>query len=321
MFRVALSALAAVALLACGAAHAADDEPWKDTSTALVIDAYELNTIEWDKLVANKRVAGFISKASDGLPEVYDCRKPHRGDSAGHCKTIWRKYAVSRELYQTRRLLAKAHGMLWGAYHLARPGNPIDQANHFLDYAAPAADEMMVLDLEGLDTSEFMSLEDAEIFAGHIKTRTGRYPVLYTNHITARHIATNRKEYRILSRLPLWYARYKPEIRGVFPMGNWNNYLLWQFSSATNCGHKSCPMRIEGTLRDIDVNTVPMTAKALAAVWPQGGLVEERAPELQHLVIASVSLGTSTLPSRPAEARAWIKRKPTEVTALNYQDF
>jgi GH25 family lysozyme M1 (1,4-beta-N-acetylmuramidase) len=321
MFRVVLSALAAVALFACGAAHAADDEPWKDTSTALVIDAYELNTIEWDKLVANKRIAGFISKASDGLPEVYDCRKPHRGDSAKHCKTIWRKYAVSRELYQTRRLLAKAHGMLWGAYHLARPGNPIDQANHFLDYAEPAADEMMVLDLEGLDTSEFMSLEDAEIFAGHIKTRTGRYPVLYTNHITARHIATNRQEYRVLSRLPLWYARYKPEIKGVFPMGNWNNYLLWQFSSATNCGEKTCPMRIEGTLRDIDVNTVPMTAKALAAIWPQGGLIEERAPELQHLVIASVSLGTSTLPSKAAEARASIKRRPTEVTALNYQDF
>jgi GH25 family lysozyme M1 (1,4-beta-N-acetylmuramidase) len=321
MFKIALSALAAVTLFACGTANSADNEPWRDTSTALVIDAYELNTIEWDKLVANKRIAGFISKASDGLPEVYDCRKPHRGDSANHCKTIWRKYAVSRELYQTRRLLAKAHGLLWGAYHLARPGNPIDQANHFLDYAEPEADEMMVLDLEGLDTSEFMSLEDAEIFAGHIKTRTGRYPVLYTNHITAQHIAVHREEYRILSRLPLWYARYKPEIKGVFPMGNWDNYLLWQFSSASNCGAKSCPMRIEGTLRDIDVNTVPMTAKALAAVWPQGQLVEERAPELQHLVVASVSLGTSALSSRPAEARAWIKRKPTEVTALNYQDF
>ena len=321
MFRVALSALAAVALLACGTAHAADNEPWKDVSTALVIDAYELNTIEWGEFVNNKRIAGFISKASDGLPEVYDCRKPHRGDSANHCKTIWRKYAVTRELYQTRRMLAKAHGLLWGAYHLARPGNPIDQANHFLDYAEPAADEMMVLDLEGLDASEFMSLEDAEIFAGHIKARTGRYPVLYTNHVTAQHIAVHREQYKLLSRLPLWYARYKPDIKGVFPMGNWNNYLLWQFSSASNCGAKSCPMRIEGTLRDIDVNTVPMTAKALAAVWPQGGLVEERAPELQHLVIASVSLGTSTLPSKPAEACAWIKRKPTEVTALNYQDF
>ena len=51
MFRVALSALVAVAALACGPARAADDEPWKNPSTALVIDAYELNTIDWAKLV------------------------------------------------------------------------------------------------------------------------------------------------------------------------------------------------------------------------------------------------------------------------------
>lgn len=321
MFRLALSLLTACAFFASGPARAADDEPWKDKSTALVIDAYELNIIEWDKLVTEKRVAGFISKASDGLPEVYDCSKPHRGDSTKHCKTMWRKYAVSRELYQTRRMLAKAHGMLWGAYHLARPGNPIDQANHFLDYAEPAADEMMVLDLEGLDTNEFMSLEDAEIFARHIKARTGRYPVLYTNHVTARHIAVNREAFRLLSRLPLWYARYKPEIKGVFPMGNWDNYMLWQFATSSNCGKKSCPMRIAGTFDDIDVNTTPMDAKALAAIWAKGELVGERAPELQHLVIASGTLGTSAIPSPPAEARAFMRRRPTEVTALNYQDF
>ena len=321
MSRVALSALAAIALFASGPARAADDEPWTDPSTALVIDAYELNIIAWDKLVANKRIAGFISKASDGLPEVYDCRRPHRGDSTSHCKTMWRKYAVSRELYQTRRMLAKAHGMLWGAYHLARPGNPIDQANHFLDYAEPTEDEMMVLDLEGLDTSEFMSLDDAETFARHIKARTGRYPVLYTNHVTARHIANRREEYRLLSRLPLWYARYKTDIKGVFPMGNWDTYILWQFSSATNCGEKSCPMRIEGTLSDIDVNTAALPARALAVIWPQGELMDERPPELQHLVVASAALGTSTLASAPAQARALMRRRPTEVTALNYQDF
>ena len=123
-----------------------------------------------------------------------------------------------------------------------------------------------------------------EIFAGHIKTRTGRYPILYTNHDTAKYIATHRDNIPILSRLPLWYARYKPEIKSVFPMGNWENYMLWQFSSATNCGKKTCPMRIEGTLDDIDVNTVPMTKTELAAIWKQGDLLPERPPELQYLV-------------------------------------
>ncbi|SOC35124.1 hypothetical protein SAMN05892877_101197 [Rhizobium subbaraonis] len=48
--------------------------------------------------------------------------------------------------------------------------------------------------------------------------------MLYTNHATAKHIAANRHKYRILSRLPLWYARYKPGIRNVFPLGNWENF-------------------------------------------------------------------------------------------------
>jgi GH25 family lysozyme M1 (1,4-beta-N-acetylmuramidase) len=302
-------------------ARAADDEPWKNPRTAVVIDAYEMNVIEWDKLAGNTRIAGFISKASDGLPEVYDCSGKHNGDSVNHCKTMWRKYAVSRELYQTRRLLAKSEGLLWGAYHLARPGNPIDQANHFLDYAKPAADEVMVLDLEGLDTDKFMSLDDAQIFAGHIKARTGRYPVLYANHDTARYIAARRDQYRILSRLPLWYARYKPEIKGVFPMGNWDNYYLWQFSSASNCSNRACPMRIAGTLDDIDVNTAPISRAQLKAVWSQGALLPEKPPALQYLVSASAALGASLaigFQVRPEWSA--MAKKPME-TALNYQDF
>jgi GH25 family lysozyme M1 (1,4-beta-N-acetylmuramidase) len=321
MFKSTLLAFVLAALMGTGAAHAADDKPWTNTNTALVIDAYELNIIEWDKLVANKRVAGFVSKASDGLPEVYDCSRPHKGDTTNHCKTMWRKYAVSRELHQTRRMLAKANGMLWGAYHLARPGNPIDQANHFLDYAAPGEDDLMVLDLESLDDKQFMSLADAEIFASHIKARTGRYPILYTNHDTARYIATRREQYTLLSRLPLWYARYKPEIKGVFPMGNWENYMMWQFSSLTNCGKKTCPMRIEGTRDDIDVNTVPMTRAELAAVWKQGELLPVRPPELQYLVRATGTLGTSTMPQNHAIAEASLQKRQPVLTALNYQDF
>lgn len=309
-----------LALTFATSASAIDNEPWRKSSTALVIDAYELNIIDWDQLVENKRIAGFISKASDGLPEVFDCSRPHNGDTVAHCKTMWRKYAVSRELYQTRRALAKSKGLLWGAYHLARPGNPIDQANHFLDYAKPGNDEMMVLDLEGLDAEKFMSIADAEIFAGHIKARTGRYPVLYTNHDTARFIASRRQEYTVLSRLPLWYARYKPDIRGVFPMGNWDNYLMWQFSSATNCGPKSCPMRIKGALDDIDVNTVPMDRAALAAIWAKGEMLPVKPPALQYLVQATGTLGTSALPEIDMTTTSSIRAEKPVLTAQNYQE-
>lgn len=277
---------------------AADVEPWRNKDNAIVIDAYEMNEIDWPLLLSDKRIAGFISKASDGLPESFDCKGDHDGDTVAHCRTMWRKYAVSRELYETRRLLARAQGLLWGAYHLARPGNPVDQANHFLDYARPQADEMMVLDIEAIDPKKFMSLEDAQIFAGHIRTRTGRYPVLYTNHSTAQYIAANRHKYRILSRLPLWYARYKPGIRKVFPLGNWDNYALWQFSAAANCNKRRCPYRVKGTFNDIDVNVVPMNRAELTKIWAFGDLLPERPfetgePPVDEIVTASVARGAA----------------------------
>lgn len=272
---------------------ARDVAPWKSVTNAIVIDAYEMNVIDWDAMSTDKRIAGFISKASDGLPESFSCTGDHNGDTVNHCRTMWRKYAVSRELYQTRRMLARSRGLLWGAYHLARPGNPIDQANHFLDYATPRDDELMVLDIEGIDPDNFMSLEDAGIFAGHIKTRTGRYPMLYTNHSTAKFIAAHRGQYPILSRLPLWYARYKPGIRDVFPMGNWDSYALWQFSAAVNCGKRRCPYRVAGTLDDIDVNVAAMSPAALKQVWAKGELLPEK-PLPKPLLIASGKASSSS---------------------------
>ncbi|WP_027999690.1 glycoside hydrolase family 25 protein [Sinorhizobium arboris] len=289
---------------AAASARAGEVEPWKERQNAIIVDAYELNSIDWEAMLKDKRIAGFIAKASDGLPESFTCTGDHRGDTVAHCKTMWRKYAVSRELYQTRRLIARTHGLLWGAYHLARPGNPVDQANHFLNYADPRDDELMVLDIEGIDPEKYMSLEDAAIFAGHVKARTGRYPVLYTNHATAKHIAANRFKHRLLSRLPLWYARYKPAIRNVFPMGNWDRYSLWQFSSAHNCGKKRCPYRVPGTLNDIDVNVAAMSAAALKSVWPHGGLLPEKPPVLT--VVASAAVGTT--PALNAEAVASLSR-------------
>ncbi|PTM98448.1 glycoside hydrolase family 25 protein [Mycoplana dimorpha] len=306
-----MSALAAGALLlvAPGKVAATDLEPWKDRDNAIIVDAYELNEIDWPLMLTDERIAGFISKASDGLPESFDCKGEHDGDTVAHCKTMWRKYAVSRELYETRRLLARAHGLLWGAYHLARPGNPIDQANHFLDYAKPQPDELMVLDIEGLDPKQFMSLEDAQVFAGHIKTRTGRYPVLYTNHSTARHIAANRSKYRILARLPLWYARYKPAIRNVFPLGNWDGYALWQFSAAANCNKRRCPYRIKGALVDIDVNVAAMDRAALAKIWAFGALLPEKPFDgddeiaVDEIFTASVSRGAADEEPRSMPAK------------------
>lgn len=255
------------------AAKASDfSQPWKDADRALVVDAYEYNSIDWAQLATDKRIAGFINKASDGMPPPYFC---FGGDTEVKlCKALWKRYAVTRELFQTRKVVAKALGMKWGAYHLARPGNPVEQANNFLDFAEPAPDDLLALDLEGNDPSQWMSLDDAEEFVRQVHRRIGRFPVLYTNGKTAQYIADNRYEYRLLSRLPLWYARYKPDIDVHFPMGNWQGYALWQFSAQANCGRFRCPYRVAGTPHDIDVNAAPMDVATLRLQWPFGGLID-----------------------------------------------
>lgn len=265
-------------------AYASDfSQPWKNPDRALVIDAYEYNAIDWTALAGDKRIAAFINKASDGLPPPYSCS----GDETEVrlCKALWKRHAVTRELFQTRRTVAKALGLKWGAYHLARPGNPIEQANNFIDFAEPAPDDLLALDIEDNDPSQWMSLEDAEEFVRQVHRRVGRFPLLYTNDSTARHIADNRNRYRLLSRLPLWYARYKPEIGLHFPKGHWDGYTLWQFSSRSNCGRIRCPYRVAGAPDDIDVNVAAMSAADLRAAWPFGGLLDVPADTLVSIPI------------------------------------
>jgi len=264
--------LASLSVLPIANTASASDflEPWRDREKALVLDAYELNAIDWLTVVKNKRIAGFIGKASDGLSAEYCASR------VTLCGAKWRKYSVTKELYHTRRALVKTLGLKWGAYHLGRSGNPEQQALHFLQFAKPEPDEVIVLDIESLDSSKFMSLKDAERFARYINRKIDRYPMLYTNHQTASFIAANRHEYPLLSRLKLWYARYKGDIRDVFPMGNWDSYALWQFAYGGNCTKKSCPYRVKGTPRDIDVNVSTLTVKELREQWPFDGLLEEK---------------------------------------------
>ena len=277
-------ALLAAAVALGTAAQASDfSEPWKNADRPLVIDAYEYNSIDWAQLVTDKRVVGFINKASDGLPPPYFC---FGGETdVKLCKALWKRFAVTRELFQTRKVVAKALGLKWGAYHLARPGNPVEQANNFIDFAEPSPDDLMALDIEGIDPTQWMSLEDAEEFVRQVHRRLGRFPVLYVNGKTAQYIANNRYQYRLLSRLPLWYARYKPDIDVHFPMGNWQGYALWQFSAQANCGHFSCPYRAPGTPNDIDVSVAPMSADQLRQEWAFGGLLDVPADYLASIPV------------------------------------
>jgi len=203
------------------------NEPWKSPSIAIVIDPFEGNAIDWDQLATDKRVVAIIHRATIG-------------------DRIDKKYAE-------RKIEAKKRGYKWGAYHFGKPGDPIKQADFFLETVKPEADDLIALDLDGIDPAQHMSFEDALAFIQHIKTRTGRYPLVYGNNLVTKAIAEQFGNHELFAKTHLWYARFKKSVTD-FPAGTWKTYTLWQFSSEVNCttaDRSACLYTVPGTEYDM----------------------------------------------------------------------
>src|SRR5215813_11985912 len=167
-------------------------EPWKNPDIALAIDPFEGNSIDWEQLATDKRVVAIIHRATIGF----------RSDA---------KYAE-------RKIEAKKRGYKWGAYHYGKPGDPIKQADFFLEIVRPEADDLLALDLESEDATKHMSFADAKIFINRIKEKTGRYPFVYANNDVAKAVSEQFGDDEIFSKTFLWYARFKCKVTD-FPTG------------------------------------------------------------------------------------------------------
>src|SRR5690349_8800309 len=139
------------------------NEPWKTPNVALIIDPFEGNDIDWDKLAMDERVVAIIHRATIG-------------------DRVDKKYAE-------RKIEAKKRGYKWGAYHYGKPGDPIKQADFFLETVKPESDDLMALDLESTDFEKHMSFDEARVFINRIKEKTGRYPLVYANNLVTKAIA------------------------------------------------------------------------------------------------------------------------------------
>jgi GH25 family lysozyme M1 (1,4-beta-N-acetylmuramidase) len=241
-----ITSLLTIVLLACSAFAQSPEfnEPWKNPNIALAIDPFEGNDIDWDQLATDRRVVAIIHRATIG----------DRAD---------RKYAERRDE-------AKQRGYKWGAYHFARAGDPIKQADFFLNTVKPAADELMALDLESVDSTKHMSFDDARIFIKRIKEKTGRYPFVYANNEVLKAISDQYGADEVFSRTRLWYARFKKNVTD-FSTGTWKTYTIWQFSSEQNCStanRSACLYTVPGTEYDMDVDVYNGTIEELRSKWP-----------------------------------------------------
>ena len=215
-------------------------KPWEQINPSIIIDAYGLNKIDWDKMIADSNVVAVIHKCSEGL----------RVDNG----------------YTERKQAAKEHGYLWGSYHLGRAGDPIEQAQFYLSQIEDL--KLISLDLEDVDNPKFMDLENALIFIDYVREQTGRYPILYCNNNVLNQINENYGHESSFAKCPLWYARFKSEVSD-FSSVTWPTYTFWQFSCEINCEKTGeCLYNVPGTAHDMDVNIFNGNQEELRQLWP-----------------------------------------------------
>jgi len=142
--------------------------------------------------------------------------------------------------YAKTRALAKAQGLLWGAYHFSTNAAPEAQINNFLDSANVEDGDLFAIDFERNEqdpqnsASPGVGLQLLKL----CQAKIGRAPVLYTGSYM----------YDLFGKTPqpdfaayrVWWARYGPAPK-VHP--SWQAYLLWQYTDGM---HGPDPHKLNG---------------------------------------------------------------------------
>ena len=213
---------------------------WKKEESVIVIDAYQENGIDWNKMATDKKMVAVIHRSAQGLKK--DIK------------------------YDERKKIALQRGYLWGAYHLGSRGNTIAQADLFISQTHDK-DTLMMLDLEDTSNASMMSIEESIIFMNYVYEKTGKIPVIYANHSVTLKLNDKLKSNALFKKSKLWYARFKSNVSD-FPVGIWSNYFLWQFSSEINCSKTgSCLYNVPGTSSDMDINVFYGSKEELKSQW------------------------------------------------------
>ncbi len=218
------------------------NQPWIDTTKAIILDPYQGNDMNWKKIATDKRVVAIIHKATQG-------------------------YRVDKK-YLERKKIAKDSGYKWGSYHLGKPGDPVKQADFYLETVGINSDEIYALDLEDLDPKSSMPLDSAVKFISRVYEKTGRYPLVYCNWVVLNGISEKFDTNSVFAKCPLWHARFRKNIPN-FNQRTWKTYTIWQFSCELNCSDTgNCPYRVPGTNAHMDINVYNGTTVSLLSKWP-----------------------------------------------------
>lgn len=170
--------------------------------------------------------------------------------------------------YGPHRTAASAAGLLWGAYHFGTGDDPVAQAQHFVQVAAPGPQDILVLDFEeNTNNSNNMTLDQARAFVGAVQNATGITPGLYGGAYLREQLGNSADP--VLQACWLWWAQYGP-LAPVIP-ANWATWTLWQYTDGHNGNPQLAPFTVAG-IGPCDRDQYQGTIADLAAKWVTGSL-------------------------------------------------
>jgi len=176
----------------------------------VVVDLSHYNNVNFAE-AAQGGLQGVVHKATQGLTEV-------------------------DPLFASRWPLARAAGLLWGAYHFGTDADGAAQARHLLATVQQASHTdggpglpgvLLMLDFEAPAAGAGMSTAQAEAFVTTVHAATGRYPGFYS---TCGYLAATGAEHSaVLANCWLWLADYNP---GPEPQAPplWRTWTMWQYT-------------------------------------------------------------------------------------------
>jgi GH25 family lysozyme M1 (1,4-beta-N-acetylmuramidase) len=250
--RLGLLAGLVIALAALLAASASDAATAR--AKGLDVSNYQ-GTINWTK-VANAGYRFAFGKATEGT-------------------------SYNDKTYAKNRNGSEAAGLVFGAYHFARPGGKsfalatagaIRQANHFLAVAQPQPGELPpVLDLEQTGSlSKQRLLGWALAWLDQIYARTGVEPFVYTSPLFWKR-SLGDSTAAAADGTQLWVAHWTSKSKPTVPAQNWDGGG-WRFWQWTNCasvpGIKHCSDgdRMNGTkLASVTIDPFPLGVPLLSS--------------------------------------------------------
>jgi len=170
---------------------------------------------------------------------------------------------MTDKTFSIRRKPAADDGLLYGAYHFLRPGDPAAQVDHFLEVVNSVDHpEDLLLALDHEDPN--VPLANAKQFLTRVQEQAGRRAVLYSGFLIKQQLGNDHDAF--LAQHRLWLAHFSSN--PVCPP-NWANPWIIQF---TGDGVGPGPHQVPGIVieRGIDLNHYGGSAAQLKAEWVNG---------------------------------------------------